>query len=132
MKRRTGWLGFAYWVPAGALLTLTVAAAPSFGLLLLPPAVLAIVLTARRARSWPEVLGAGDGAGAVLLAIAAINGDHRSCSAGHVLVLAPGERSAECGGLAPMPFLVIGLVVCIGAAVTHLVLMRRPEVGART
>lgn len=114
-------------MPVGVLVGLTVAGAPSFGLLLLPLAVLAIAVASRRARSWPEVLGAGEGAGAVLLLIAVLNRDNRACPNGHVLVVPAGQRSAECGGWAPMPFLVLGLAVCIGAVLTYQVLARRAD-----
>jgi hypothetical protein len=122
--RRAGWLAFLSWAPVGAAWALAIAAAPSFGLFVLPPAALALVLAARALRIWPEGLGAAVGIGAVLLVVAFLNSDYRACPEGG-LTLAPGQHEISCGGFDPAPFLVLGLVVAAAAVVTFGALLRR-------
>ena len=124
MTPRTGVVAFLGWIPAGTCITLGVAAAPSFGLFVLPLAAVALVLARRRLRAWPEALGAFVGGGCVLLVIALVNSDYRSCSSGPVTAPA-GQSSLSCGGLDPAPFLVAGLALCAAAAVAYAALSRR-------
>ena len=67
--RREGWLVFAAWVLAGALVVFSLLGAASIGLLILPFAGLAIFLTARRSPNGPEILGAVTGAGLIGLVV---------------------------------------------------------------
>lgn len=125
LERRTGWPAFAGWILVGACGAIVLAAAPSFGLLVVPVAGAAAVLAAYRLRSWPEALGLGEGIGIVLLVVALVNRDYRSCPSNGVLTLAPGQQSVSCGGLDPAPFTVLGLTVCVAAAVAYGVAARR-------
>jgi hypothetical protein len=124
MAQRTGLAAFLLWIPIGACAALGLAAAPSFGLFLLPFAVVAIVVARWKLRPWPEALGAGLGVGVVLLVVAIANNDYRACSGGPITV-APGESSVSCGGLDPAPFLLMGLALCASAAVLYFTLRRR-------
>jgi hypothetical protein len=60
----------------------------------------------------------------VLLVIALVNSDYRSCSSGPVTAPA-GQNSVSCGGLDPAPFLVVGLALCAAAALVYAALRRR-------
>jgi len=111
MAEREGWLGFAAWAAGGTLLTLVLVAAASFGLFLLPVAVALLVLVARRVRLWPESLGVLDGLALTALLIGLLNLDYTPCPDGETLMLAPAQREASCGGLAPAPFLGAGVVL---------------------
>jgi len=59
----TGWRWFLAWVLAGALSALALVSALSIGIFILPLAVVAIVLIARRSPRGPELLGLVTGAG---------------------------------------------------------------------
>jgi hypothetical protein len=65
----TGWGRFAVWALAGAFLFFALATGFSIGLFVLPFALLALWLVARRGRIWPEVLGAVAGAGVIVLLV---------------------------------------------------------------
>jgi cell division protein FtsW (lipid II flippase) len=109
---RHGWAGFLAWAVAGAFAALAIAAAPSFGLLLVPVALALVMLLARRVRTWPEALGALEGVAAVVLLIGFLNLGSSPCASG-VVSYGPGQSSVECGGLSPGPFLVAGSVLVL-------------------
>jgi len=115
---------FIGWIAVGACAALGLAAAPSFGLFVLPFAVVAIAIAARRLRAWPEGLGAIAGVGVLLLAIALLNGDYHSCS-DRPVTAASGDGSVSCGGLDPAPLLLAGLVLCFAAGIAYAALNRR-------
>jgi hypothetical protein len=121
--RREGWLLFAGWVLAGALVVFSLLSAASIGLFVAPFAAAGIWLTSRLGRVWPEVLGMVSGAGAVCLLIALLNRDTRPCTE-EGLRLSPGETEASCGGFSPTPWLVVGLVL-VAAGVVAYAFMRR-------
>jgi len=73
--RREGWLVFAAWVLAGALLVFSLLSAASIGLFVLPVAAIAVWLALRFGRTWPETLGIVSGVGAVCLLIALLSRD---------------------------------------------------------
>jgi cation transporter-like permease len=60
------------WVVTGALLAASILAMFSFGLALLPMAILAGIAAARL-RFWPDVLGAGLGVASAVLWLAIVN-----------------------------------------------------------
>jgi hypothetical protein len=124
MTRRSGLPAFVGWTAVGACGALGLAAAPSFGLVVLPFAVVAIAIAARTLRTWPEGLGAIAGVGVLLLVIALLNSDYRSCSEGPVTAAA-GDNSVSCGGLDPIPLLVVGVVLCFAAGIGYAALNRR-------
>lgn len=104
-----GWWDLAEWALAFGLLAFSVIAGFSIGWLVLPFAVVALVLTSRRSRPWPEApAGMLVGIGAVLLMIAFIHRNYVPCPPmGEPMVMRRGE-SFSCGGSSPVPWLVAG------------------------
>ena len=125
MTRRAGWTAFAAWALAGALLVFSVLSGFSIGLFILPLALIAIAAVAWRAAAWPESVGAVAGAGTVCLLIAFLSRDYDPCPQGRVRVLRPGETSVECGGMDPVPWLVIGIVLVAIPVASHAAMRRR-------
>lgn len=68
-----GWRWFAGWALVGGALFFTFLTVLSIGLFVAPAALVLLVLVVRRARPWPESLGAVTGVGAVCVAVAALN-----------------------------------------------------------
>ena len=126
--RREGWLVFAAWVLAGALLSFSVLGAASIGFFVVPFALLAFWLALRLGRGWPEALGTISGAGAVSLLIAFLNRGTMSC-ADESLTLGPGETEITCGGLDPIPWLVAGLVLAAAGAIAYALARRGAHPG---
>src|SRR5829696_5742844 len=124
--RREGWLVFAAWVLAGALAVFSLLAAASIGLFIAPLAAIAIWLALRFGRAGPEMLGMVSGAGAVCLLIAFLNRGTTPCTEQADLG-SSAEIEVSCGGLAPTPWLVAGLV--LGAAGTVAYALARRRVG---
>ena len=123
--RRDGWFVFAAWVLAGALVVFSLLGAASIGLFIAPLAAVAIWLTLRFGRAGPEMLGMLSGAGAVCLLIAFLNrGTTLPCPEQGHAVVSPGETEVSCGGHAPTPWLVAGLVL-VAAGIVAYVLARR-------
>ena len=109
--RRDGWLVFAAWVLAGGLAVFSLLAAASTGLFVAPIAGLAIWLTLRLGRRWPEALGVASGAGAVCLLVASLSFEVDSVPwlvAGLVLIAtgvvayALARRATRSGGAGPL------------------------------
>jgi len=121
---RAGWTGFLAWAVSGALASLTIAAAPSFGIFLLPVAVAVALLVARTVRAWPEALGALEGVAAAALLVGLLNLGYTACPTSGVVTLAPGQQSVECGGLEPAPFLIAGGVLAIAGLAGYRALRR--------
>ena len=128
--RREGWLVFAAWVLAGALATFSLLGAASIGLFIAPLAAIAIWLALRLGRAGPEMLGMVSGAGAVCLLIAFLNRGTTPC-AEHGRLVSSGETEVSCGGLAPTPWLVAGLVLVAAGVVGYALARRRIDSGGR-
>jgi hypothetical protein len=117
-----GWWRFAAWVFAGALTMFAWLTGFSIGLFVLPFAVLAIWLVARKSRIWPEILGMVGGAGVILIVIAAINHEGPGCRTTEE----NGGITVTCGGsLDPIPWLVGGLVLLAVAPLLYALVLRR-------
>jgi hypothetical protein len=114
-----GWVGFSAWGAGAMLASLAVAGAPSVGLFLLPVAGVALVGIAARVRLWPEVLGALEGLAASALVIGLLNLGSTPCPSSGTLVLPPGQHEIGCGGIAPAPFLIGGLVTALLAVALY-------------
>src|SRR6476661_9902648 len=118
MKERTGWWSLFGWAVAFGLAGLTLIAAMSIGVFVLPVAAAALVLVARWSHAWPEsALGGLIGVGAVCLFVAYRNRAYALCPpAGISIRLVAGERFT-CGGFDPVPWLTIGaLLLLLGLA----------------
>jgi hypothetical protein len=126
--RREGWLVFAAWVLAGALAVFSLLGAASIGLFIAPLAAVAIWLAVRFGRAGPEMLGMVSGAGAVCLLIAFLNRDTTACTEQGRL-LSSGETEVHCGGLAPTPWLVAGLVLVPAGVAAYVLARRRTDAG---
>ena len=128
--RREGWLVFAAWVLAGALAVFSLLAAASIGLFTAPLAAVAIWLAFRFGRAGPEMLGMVSGAGTVCLLIAFLSRDTTPCTEqGHTF--SSGETEVSCGGLAPTPWPVAGLVLLAAGVVAYVLARRRTGTGGR-
>jgi hypothetical protein len=126
--RRQGWLVFAAWVLAGALAVFSLLGAASIGFFIAPLAAVAIWLAFRFGRAVPEMLGMVSGTGAVCLLIAFLNRGMTPCTEqGHTL--SPGETEATCGGLAPTPWLIAGLVLVAVGIVAYALARRGTDSG---
>jgi hypothetical protein len=101
----TGGWRFWLWSLAGALVTFSLVAAASVGLLVLPFAGLATFFVARRTRNRAEILGGLVGAAAVCFAIAWI------------------QRAP--GGFDARPWLVAGIVLAVAGLAGYTVFARR-------
>ena len=101
----------AMWAGAGALLALSILAGFSFGMLVLPLAVVAIVWLASRHAKGRAPLGAGLGLALLPATVALIHADYSPCPASRA-DMADGNWS--CGGTDPLPFAIITLVMVVG------------------
>ncbi|MGH2994771.1 MAG: hypothetical protein ACRDON_09000 [Gaiellaceae bacterium] len=104
--RAEGWPWFWAWGLAGGLVLFALLTGFSIGLFLLPLAVVALVLVARRARGWPEGLGVLAGVAAVCLSVG-------------------GLQLAADGGLDPRPWLAVGAALGALAVGGYMFLRRR-------
>ena len=109
-----GWRGFAAWAVVGALLALSLWGAASIGLFVFPLAVLGVVLVRRRARPWPEAAGMLEGVAALSLFVGTANLGSSPCPAagsGTVNLGAGAGGGSACGGMEPLPWLLVGLAL---------------------
>ena len=125
MRRWKGWKAFVAWSLAGGLLVFSALAGFSIGLLVLPFAVAAVLVTAKLASGWPEATGVVAGAGVVSLLIALLSRDYKPCPENGALSLPRGETSIECGGFDPMPWLIGGIALVSISVVAHVVVRAR-------
>jgi hypothetical protein len=96
----SGWVGFLRWAFVGALYGVTYLGMMSIGILILPIAIIATIVTARRVRVWPEILGIVFAPAVVMVRLALGSWGIRSCEAGeqsHMTVSASGSGSAASG-----------------------------------
>jgi hypothetical protein len=130
MGNRIGWRAFAEWALALALLGFAVIGLASIGMFIFPFALLAIALAARRNRAWPEAAtGAPTGAGIICLYVAFVQRGYSPCPEMPIRIQihpgGSGRGSFSCGGLQPLPFLTVGLLLVVAGVVGYLVLKRR-------
>ncbi len=111
-----GWRWFFAWALTGGAIFLALLAVLSIGIFVAPVAIVLLVVVARRARPWPEALGALAGVGAVCVAVAALNWREQ-----------PGG-----GALDPIPWLVAGTLIATGGVALYAIAHRRavPSPGA--
>ena len=125
MKGRIGWQSFGEWALASAIVTFTMLAMLSFGPFVLPIAVIAVVVAARRNRAWPEALMGGlAGAGTILLYVAYINRDSSPCPPGPVYSTLSSGQHFSCGGADPIPWLTAGVLSVVGGLLGQVVSRR--------
>lgn len=111
-RRGRGWRWFGAWAAAAVLILLST----SFSLISLvavPMAILVTWLVITRAGVWPEGLGFAFGMGLISLLLWWVNRDYQGpCYTG--IVLGSGGKTS-CGGFPPMPLLVAGMILVVGA-----------------
>jgi hypothetical protein len=130
MEKRVGWRAFAEWALALALLAFALITLPSIGMFIFPFALLAIALAARRNRAWPEAATGGPtGVGTICLYLAFVRRGYSPCPEMPIRIqIHPGESgsgSFSCGGLQPLPFLTVGLLLVAAGVAGYLVLRQR-------
>src|SRR6266511_1018101 len=126
--RGTGWAWFAGWALAGALLVAGLVG--SFGLLvvLMPVAAAMTGVLVWRSRLWPEASGAGAGIAALMLFVAYANRSYAPCPVEPSTVTRiPGYQPPVCGGIEPLPWLILGILVLVASVGTFAILHARPE-----
>lgn len=89
---------FITWALAGFLVTFAILTGFSIGFLVAPFAAVAVSVALRQGAGDAEVSGMVLGAGATLAFIGLLNLDYDPCS----------DREASCGGMDPVPWLVVG------------------------
>jgi len=132
MKDRGGWLAFAEWALALALLSLAVIGAASIGVFLLPFALLALALAARRNRAWPEApTGGMTGVGSICLFVAYTHRAYTPCPTGPIRIRAETGYHGpfSCGGFDPTPWLAVGLLLTAAGCVGYLISRRTRVAG---
>src|SRR6266540_951880 len=108
---RTGWRLFAAWAAAGGALAFTFLTAFTVGLLILPAAAGLLLWVAHSAPRPTEATGFVAGVGTTLMLVAFLNRDYTPCPEHGVLSLPAGSppgASVSCGGVDPMPWLILG------------------------
>lgn len=133
MTTRATWLSLVEWAVAFGLLTLAVLGAWTIGIYVLPFAIVALAVAARRSGAQPGSLwGAPVGIGSVLLFIAYVNRNYSPCpTSGTITRLSPGEHTS-CGGFDPIPWLLIGALACIIGIAGFWAWRRRHSIAAAT
>ena len=117
--------GFIYWAVTGFLGAGAILSLMTIGALLVPFAVLAAFLTARRYSIGLETIGLIAGVGLAAVGIGLLSLGNHPCPSGPI-VFAPGQvGAAECGGANPIPWLLGGLASIWFAVVTRLWLKRQ-------
>ena len=121
--RKGGWRALADWSLALGLAVLVVLGSATIGLFLMPLAVAACWVVARRDRLWPEgIMGALIGTGCVCLLVAFLNRASGPCIRGPAH-LAKGQHSS-CGGLEPLPWIAAGAVSLVLGIAGYIILRR--------
>jgi hypothetical protein len=122
-QRRAGWPAFTSWAFAFALLLFAVLTGFSIGVFVFPLAMLAFGLAGHYARPWPELVSGGlAGIASVSLLVAFLNRDWQPCPAVQTVIhLEPGSGGRfSCGGLKPLPWLIVGLALLATSVIVHL------------
>lgn len=110
------WSSIAVWALVGLAAPLVVIAAPSFGLFLVPVVVVLLVVAVWR-RPIPSLGGLALGVG-IAVALPGILGiDELWCPDGGQRVLDGGRVIESCGSFDPLPWLIVGGLLCVAAAV---------------
>jgi hypothetical protein len=118
------WLRGLLWPLTGALGALAFLSLPSIGILVMPVAIVAGCAAVAWGDQRYAVALLIAGVGVMLLSVAAINaGDYHPCTNGPV-ILRPGQREVECGGVNPLPWAVAGLALIAGSVVAGLRMRR--------
>ena len=87
---------------------------------LLPIGGLALVALALRTRVWPEAMGVLTALGGLVLFVAYSNRNYVPCPVEPTTVTRlPGYRAPVCGGIDPVPWLVVGILLLMEIGRAH-------------
>lgn len=124
---------FPTWMASVALLALSLLGITSFGMFLLPAALLMVGVVAVRARFWPDALGAVSGIGLVLFWPALVSWGVPRCQPGQVITLTPTEPgqsvSFTCTSTDYWLWVVSGLAFVAAGFAAYRVARRRGDRG---
>ncbi len=121
----------AEWTVAFALTALAAVGAMSIGMFILPVALGAVVLAARRNRSWPEALAGGFlGVAAVCLLVAYLQRGYVPCPPLPATVHVGPGQGGGCGGLDPTPWLGVGLLLAATGLLSYALVRRAGRAAA--
>ncbi len=115
----------AAWSAAGLLTASAALSLPSYGMFVLPFAVLAVVFAARRFSLGRGALGLSVGAGLAFIAVGLANLDYRPLPSSGTASLAPGQTSVTYGGSDPRPWFVAGSILVVASLAIVWLLGRR-------
>ena len=119
----------AMWSIASALLTFSVLGAWGIGIFIVPVAIVFLVLAMRRNSPWPErTVGSVAGIAIACIGVAFIHRSYAPCDSGSAVMLGPGQ-SLSCGGLDPLPWMIVGSTLLVGALCSYLLWKRHQVVG---
>lgn len=123
--RRPGSFSLLLWILAYAGLTFTILASASIGYLVAPFALVFFLAVVVFAHLWPEApLGSLIGVGLLCLLVAFLSRDYEPCP-GEPVILNPGDPSFSCGGMNPVPWLVVGILLSGAGAIGYFIFMAR-------
>lgn len=93
----------------------------AIGLVLLPIGLLAVIALLRLTDVGPELLGLFEGVAIVCLGVVAASADYWNCPpSGEVVTRTRDTLTVEsCGSVNPLPWLIAGVVLAIGAALGY-------------
>jgi 4-amino-4-deoxy-L-arabinose transferase-like glycosyltransferase len=118
---------FWMWATTGALLAAGILAVFSFGLVLLPLAIVTGIV-ATRLQFWPNVLGAGVGIGCAVLWPAIMNWGVRRCepivSMSSGVLNGPGQVSQRCTSMDYQLWCMTGLATLLASIAAYRVTVR--------
>ena len=126
VKRTGATVWYLAWAAVVALLLFSYLV---IGVFVLPAALVAVVLVARRGPVWPEALGGLEGAAAMCFLIAYLNRDYNPCPPGPI-ILGPGQASFSCGGADSRPWLIAGVVLAVIGVAAYLIASRNVRAPA--
>jgi hypothetical protein len=145
--RSSGWPGFLLWALVGVLWGFTALAMMSIGIFLVPVAVGATVLVARRASIWPDILGLASAPAFAMGFLAWRFWSSAKCDAGDgaaAMSAASGTYSLQSGSLRAsetihftactnldVNMLALGAGACVITAIVACLLARSVRVDAR-
>jgi hypothetical protein len=109
-----GWGGFLAWATSGAALGLTWLSALSIGVFLLLPALILLVVVARRFGGGWHLAGIGAGVGILLLVIAGMHAGESGCTTSGS-ASSPEGRVTTCSSFNPAPWWMAGSVALLAS-----------------
>ena len=119
--RVSSWLGFVGWLLIGGVYTLSLLTAFTIGVFVLPVAIIATLLLARRHRPADELFGLVAGLGLPVLFVAYLNRD----GPGNICTTARDGAQSCTEKWSPWPWLAAGLLLVVTGIVAFVADRRR-------